>query len=349
MKQITKKFLYLLFTSILFLQHHLKPADKVIQNLHRYIWANYNHAGGKFNEAQKWYDAIFLSNQSSIHTYKGYIHLLRDIGKFQQIVNLIPKLESNTAITDDPGIQLIFIQSLEKTGRINEATNRLITANNKYKGDQEIAFHTANLYLRRKEPKNALIVIDNFLSNCPHKPNNFIFYFLKSQILVNLNQKEKAVEQIKKCLEIHPNFDKGWLFYALLEEQQGNLGEAIKAFTTYLNLSGGNKEVEQHLLQLILKQRTLSQQNKSINIEADVFKHTKLLFEQKRYHEALEQLQHYLNQNSHNSKIHNQIKINYRSDEYKKSLAMVKQILQKIDYIDKKQMFNQAITKIWKS
>jgi len=268
--------------------------DKKAQNIHRYMWANYKHAGGKLEEAKKWYNEIMDDTNKSIYPYKGYIYLLRDTGQIQEIVSLIPKLESHTSITNDPAIQLVFIQALEKTGNRDQAIKKIITVNDQHKGHQEIAFFTANLYLKRNEPKNALIVIDNFLQNCQRKPNNFIFYFLKAQILLSLKEKEKAREQVTQCLQMHPNFDKGWLFYAMLEEELGNIHDAIKAFTTFLELVGGNKPVEQHVLKLILKQKMDKNKTDMISIDGTTVKKALLLFEQKRFQEALDQLQNYL-------------------------------------------------------
>jgi len=321
MKQIIKIVL-LPFFLIITIQNSTILADKETQNLHRYIWANYLD---NLDVAQKWYETIFASDKASIHTYKGYIYLLKNTGKFQQIVLLIPKVEADKTITDDPSIQLIFIQALEKTGHRNEAALQLIKTNNKYKDHQEIAFHTATLHIRRKELKSALIVIDNFLSNCSHRPNNFMFYFLKSQILVQLNQHEQALEQIKKCLEIHPSFDKGWLFYAMLREKDNKLNESIKAYTTYLELTSDNKEVERHLLQLIFKQTMVNQQSKSITIDASILKRAILLFEQKRYREAIERLKHHLNKKSELNA--DNPKVSIRLNVCKKELKLVKQKL----------------------
>jgi len=320
-----------LIVTLLILSAPLKAVttDNETQNLHRFIWANYNQASGNLDESRKWYDEIFSSDKASIHTYRSYLYYLRDTNNFQRIVSLIPKLEAHTSLVDDPSIQLIFIQALEKAGQQKEAVERLIKVNDKYKGHQEIAFFTANLYLRRKEPKSALIVIDNFLRNCSHRPNNFIFYFLKGQILVQLDQVDRAIKQIKQCLEMHPNFEKGWLFYAMLEEKQGELDNAIKSYLTYLELTGGNREVERHLIQILLKQSMTKQQSKSISLDASVVKKAIILFEQKRYQEALEHLRENLNKKSDNSR-----KVQVKCDEYQQSLKCVEHKVNEIVYSD---------------
>jgi len=305
------------------------------QNLHRYMWANYNHSGGKLSEAQKWYDTIFATSNPSINNYKGYLSFLRDTNNYSKIIELIPTLDAHKTLKEDPAVQLIIIQALEKTDQKQNAVDRLIDANNLHKDHQELAFFTANLYVRRKEPKNALIVIDNFLKECTQRPNNFIFYFLKSQILVQLNQVDQAIKHLNQCLGMHPNFDKGWLFYSMLNEKQNNIDNAIKGYITYLELIGGNKEVERHLIQLVLKQNMLKEPQKSISIDPSALKQIVILFQQKRYQKGLEELQEHINKKIGQRKANIKHNTTFTINEYKKTLRCVQNKLDKMLKIDK--------------
>lgn len=263
------------------------------QNWHRYFWANYEQFGGNNTTAQQWYTALLTENDSA-HLYKGYLHFLHAIGDYTQILSLMAKFDS--VFSDDPNIQYIFVQALEKKGKQEEAEKRLFHLSNKFKTHQEIAFHTANAYIRRKELSNALNVIDTLLNNSPQKPNNFIFYFLKSQINMQLNKKDDALENVKRSLEIHPAFDKGWLLYALIEEQRGDLDNAIKGYTTFLELTGTNKQIEQHLLNLIFKQKMIRQNNPYLMVDMPCLQKALLLFEKQKYHEALQEVDQCLEQ-----------------------------------------------------
>ena len=172
-----------------------------------------------------------------------------------------------------------------------ESDDRYLKLANQFKTDQTIAFQAANIYMRRKEPENAIATIDSLLNNSPRKPNNFIFHFLKSQIYVQLNNKEKALESIKACLAMQPRFDKGWLLLALLEEQAGRLGEAIKGYTTFLETTtGGNHDIERHLLQLVFKQKLLQNNTKTAMLSESCFAKAMRLFENKEYANALAQI-----------------------------------------------------------
>jgi len=263
-------------------------------NLHPYIWANYNHFAGNTKATHHWYQKIF-SSPGSIYTYKGYIHFLYDLGQYQQIIKLIDSL--NTIFSQDPDTQRIFALAFEKTNNQAQADERFIRLNDQFKSHQEIALHTANVYLRKKEPENALKVIDNLLNSSPKKPNYFIFHFLKAQIYTQLNKHQDARTHIKKSLEMHPQFDKGWLLFAILEEQAGKIDEAIKGYTTFLEITGGsNKTIEQRLLALILQQKMAEKNNQPLFLNRSCFNKALLLFKQKQYTRALDQIDKCLKQ-----------------------------------------------------
>lgn len=261
------------------------------QDLHNYTMAAYYQFAGKMKLSYAFYKQL-IEEDAPIYIYNGYIHLLFDTQNYQHILQLIPKLEDLFA--QDASLQLIFAQVLEKTGKHDQADEKFIKLNDKFKTNQEIAFSAANSFLRRKEPENAIHVIDKLLNTAPPRPNNFIFYFLKSQIYMQLNDKHEALKNVKKSLDLHPRFDKGLLLHALLNEQVGELEDAIKGYSKFLEVSGGaNREVEQHLLQLIFKQkiqqRDLGKSN-SITLNKQCFDKALSFFDQKQFEKAIEQI-----------------------------------------------------------
>lgn len=258
-------------------------------NIHRYMLANYNQFAGKKEIAYKWYQEIF-KGEHPLFVYKGYAHLLFDMRQYKALLPLIAKVEPLTK--KDPEFGLIFGLALENTGNIAAADTLFISLNDAFKHNQETTFYAVNAYVRRKEPENALRIIDTFLNASARKPNNFVFYFLKAQIYAKLNNLPQALSNIKSCLELQPAFDKGWLMLALLEENAGRLHEAIKGYHTFLEISGSNQEIEQHLLKLAFQQ-SKQQENPLLVSSNDL--HKALAFvEKKEYPAALTAVKKFL-------------------------------------------------------
>ncbi|MGB8367537.1 MAG: tetratricopeptide repeat protein, partial [Candidatus Babeliales bacterium] len=222
------------------------------------------------------------------------------LNQYQDIIKFAGSLNAHFA--KDPEIQRIFAISFEKMNNHAQADERFIRLNDQFKDHQEIALQTINVYLRKKEPENALKVIDHLLDSSPKKPNIFIFYFLKAQICMQLNKQEDARTHIKKSLEMHPQFDKGWLLFAILEEQAGKIDAAIKGYTTFLEVTTEpNKAIEQRLLALALKQKMEEKSKQPLLVNRSCFDKALLLFKQKQYTRALEQIDQCLKQSPDNN------------------------------------------------
>lgn len=228
-------------------------AKEEVQNLQRYILANYYQFGNHLTQAQQWYSAI-IPDQDSINVYLGYIPFLATNQAFNQIVELIPKLDE--PFKNNQEMQMAFATALEQVGNKKEAHKRFIILNDKDKANQELAFKVAQIYVENAEPENALKVIDTLLNNCPGRPNNFIFHFMKAQIYLQLNKKELALAAVKQTIQTYPKFDKGWLLYAALQEQEGRLQEAINGYTSFLeHTTVANADIERHLMALTFRQK----------------------------------------------------------------------------------------------
>ena len=269
-------------------------ADTSAQNLARYMMANYYQFGNDLSKAGHWYSQV-TPDEQSVQIYTGYIPYLAASGAFNQIVPLIPQLDER--FKNNQEMQLIFANALEQTGNKQEAQNRLVTLNEQHKANQELAFKVVQMYLERAEPENALSVIKNLLNNSPRRPNNFIFLFMESQIYMQLNKKPEALAAIKQCIETYPKFDKSWLLYAVLHEQEGKIEEAIKGYTTFLEISPqANAEIERHLIMLAYRQKMHTKQlpdgKKCLNLAAQ-------FFDKKEYDKALENIEQCLAQTPH--------------------------------------------------
>jgi predicted Zn-dependent protease len=265
---------------------------------HRYFWANYKHFSGNIPHAHDWYKRLF-SCDNSVYTYKGYLTFLASTNQFKQIIDLMPSLSKKFA--QDPDVQLSFVLALQKTKQLKKADDLIISLSQSFKTHSEIALLAAQTYMQKKEPENALLTIDAFLNNTARRPNNFVFYFLKSHIYVQVNQFSQALENIQKCLELHPHFDKGWLLCASLYEKEGKIKEALSGYTTFLELSGGNSQVEQHLMTLMLKHKSIEDNKHNFLSHKVGLDNALILFKQQRYTSALTHISSCLEQDPTNN------------------------------------------------
>ncbi len=254
-------------------------------DIHKYLWANYHQFSGHAQEAHSWYQKV-LETGGSIYAYKGYIHFLFDTRQFQQIALLIPKLTNTFAF--DVDIQLIFSHTLQSLGQFDESDKLILSLQDTNNAHQEVSFQAAQIYLRRKEPENALAVIDKYFNNAVRKPNDFIFHFFRSQIYLQLKRPHEALVSVRKSVEMFPRFDKGWLLFAMLEEQSGNLEQAIKGYSAFLELTNdNNNEIHNHLLGLMFRQKMTEQQSYSPLHTKTPFEKSLLYFKQQNFTQAL--------------------------------------------------------------
>ena len=267
-------------------------------SIHNYFWANYQQFKGNGSEAQEGYTKIFKNKTPCcLYSYRGYIHFLFENKRFEEIYALIPTVDER--FKKDPNLQLICIAVLEKMGKQNEADERLIALQSNFTQNAEITLQTAQTYLRRKEPKNALLIIDKMLNSAPRKPNNFVFYFLKAQIYVQLNDLPKALEASKESIVLYPYFDKGWLLIASLQEQIGQLENAIDGYKKFLSITKvPTQYVEQHLFNLMLRQKMHGKlTNTPVTMKMTCYQKALQLFSQQEHTAALSQIESCLSQN----------------------------------------------------
>jgi len=304
-------------TALLLYQIEIKP------NLHEYMWANYQQFAGNLGVAGKRYQELFTTHKAPIYCYKGYVHYLEKTGKFKEIISLTQTI--NDTFNQDPDLQLILINALKKDNQKTAAIKQLIHAYELFPLHTHIVFETASMYTEQKELTNALQVIDKLLNNVSSQPNFFIFHFMKSQIYVQLGQLDKALESVKKSLDMHDTFEQGWLMRATIEEELGQLNNAITGYANFLKLTQQpNQQVAQHLMQLSLKQKMVQAQAPAVETNQSSLEKAMLLYQQKNYAQALDAIETHLTHHPDN--------IDAR--------------LIKIQLLSDMQQFNRAITQL---
>lgn len=277
------------------------PYISYANQFHNYFWANYQQFSGNRDETRKWYNHIFSDANHSLLNNKGYLHFLSDSNDHKKIVELMPKVEK--AFAKDPDVQLIFVTALRAVGKKDTADNRIVELSRTFKHHTELVFNAAETLVQRKELKNALALLDDYLNNAPRRPNNFIFYFLKGKIYMQLKDYTQARTFLQQCIDAHPRFPQGWLLKAMLEEESGQLDQAIKGFSSYLELSGPNKQIERHLLELALKQKASQKKSSTVVLNRPCLQQALMLFEKQQYHAALAHINTCLARNEHDGQM----------------------------------------------
>ncbi len=273
--------------------------------------------------AGKRYNALFATQKAPIYCYKGYIPYLEKIGRFKEIITLTSTI--NDTFKQDPDLQLILINALKKDNQKDAAKKQLVHAYTTFPHHTHIVFETASMYIEQKELSNALQIIDKLLNNVSSQSNFFIFHFMKAQLYVQLNQLDKALDSVKKSLEMHDTFDQGWLMRATIEEELGQLTHAIAGYSNFLRLTHQpNQQVAHHLMQLSLKEKMLQSHAPSVNTNQSLLEKATLLYQQKHYTQALDSIEAYLTQHTHNAQAR----------------------LMKIQILSDMQQFNRAITQL---
>lgn len=263
--------------------------DQTAQNIMHHMLGEYERAGANLDKASYHYSYIINAEKAPQQAFKGYVQLLSTKKQYQDIIALIPKLDA--VFDHDPVVELAIIEALDNTREKKQAIERLLKVVFKYPKHQEIVFRGVQAYVALQELDNAIHAIDTYLDNPTPMPNAFMFHFLKAQILMQMGRRQEALESVKNSIKVQSHFDKSWLLQAVLEEQAGNIDNAIKGFTTYLDLVGHDPAIQNHLMQLMFSQKMIKEKDNSVIKVEPCHKKALLLYEQKQPKPALEQLE----------------------------------------------------------
>ncbi len=281
--------LALIFTCIWITQ---RTTPFSINDLHYSFWADYNQFNNRPQVAMNWYNKALAKKDIPGYRYKGLLHLFKRTNNVDKIISFIPSLEKTCC--NDTEIQLLFAQSLQEAGQHAAADQKFLSLLHKAKDNQRIAFQAAQIFMKRKEPENAISTIKDYLAHTQGNPNNFIFHFLAAQAYLSLDKKREAIEQLAQSVSLNQSFDKGWLLYALLNEQTGETSKAIEGYTNYLQETDRpSAQIQEHLLRLAFKEKLQKMNRKEININTKYLEKILAYFKERKYREALKMITEY--------------------------------------------------------
>jgi len=289
-----------------------KIKQKILKNpLHAVFWGVYSQK----KSPKKTFETLTKHLKDNKYVYKWLINFLHKTKNFFQVRQLLPKIKKMfpELLKKDPGTGFKMAYALLKQVKIqtqkmpkiiyNQIMDILVPLNKKFQSNQQVASLTAMLYDLNNDPRNAIAVAKKYLnSSAAAKPTDFITYFKNAGRYASLSEihkanktkshkkLKKALINIKKSLDLQPRFPNSWLVSASIKEKLGKLDDAIKDCKKAIKITGPNKKMIQVLLSLFFKQKKVQYKKNMFKIESQCFMNALMLFKQKKYNEALEQL-----------------------------------------------------------
>lgn len=225
-------------------------------NYSNYLKACYLHAQGKGKQSFDAYQQL-ISRNPTAYVYDGFFRLLFDVGQFKAITTTFEKQQEKftTAFKDNLDIKLILAQSYLQSDQDEKAETLFAELADAYPDNDQIAYFKALGFMKNESFDKAQAYLNECLENQTFRSKHFLFHFLKSKIYLHNNHHKEALAEIEKSLELFPKFDRGWLFKAMLLEQQGAINDAISGYQRFLTIVGREESVEKQLIQLLFLQK----------------------------------------------------------------------------------------------
>lgn len=225
-----------------------------------FLKAMRQHQQGNVKEALTNYQKV-INNKDLMSPYEGYIRLLFDTGQHQTIIDLFEKKgpEFTKKFENNCEIQLARAQSYLALNQEEKAHALLTVLAQANPNDPQVAYYSAASLVQKHDSKGALAFIEKCLKKEAFKNRHFLFLFLESKIHLQVKDFAKALASIDESLKRFPRFDRGWLFKAMLLEQQGRINEAINGYQHFLDIAGSDETIEKQLVQLLFMQQRFAE------------------------------------------------------------------------------------------
>lgn len=218
--------------------------------------ANYLHAKGDNNGALNAFDSI-MKTKSSPHMLNPYLQALFDSEKFDKLVQVYEshKKDIDASLAKNYMTKAFIAQAYLVTKKNAKARHFFDELLSEHGNDVQLCYFIAVGYLKTRHYSAAIKLLQECVNNQALKARHYLFHFLLSKAQLETNHPKEAMVSIEQSIEQFPKFDRGWLFRAILFEQQGKIDEAIKGYKQFLNLAGRDQSIEKQLIQLLFNQQ----------------------------------------------------------------------------------------------
>lgn len=221
------------------------------KNYHLYLSGSYDMAANP-NKAVLKFEKL-KRTESSIYFYDNYIRFLFLTNQFEAIVNLDQKIKD--AFKGNLEIEKIFAQAYFYVGRGDNSESYLNKLIESHPNDVQLTYFKAVSLIKANKLEEAIQFVNNCLENKNLESKYFLFDFLMSKIYLQKNQLDQALKYVNKSLDLFPDFEKGWLLKSVIQEQQGQIMQAIAGYKKFLDIVGTDEPVEKQLVRLLFVEK----------------------------------------------------------------------------------------------
>lgn len=240
------------------------PVDVVDDKAHLYdqfLRATYFHAHGDNEAALRAFTKIMQRRQAAQHAFEPYLQVLFDAENFPALLSVYKKNRKkvDALMAKKPMTKAFIAQAYLSTGQELKAKKMFDELVKESPNNVQLCYFIAVGYIKSGRKELAVNFLQHCVANPALKNKHYLFYFLLSKSYLELKRPNEAMASIELSIEQFPKFDRGWLFRAILHEQQGKISEAIKGYKRFLDLTGRDQSIEKQLVQLLFGQQRFSE------------------------------------------------------------------------------------------
>lgn len=225
-----------------------------------YLQATYWHAKGDNENAIKSFSSI-MKKKSSEHVLEPYLQSLFDGERFTTFVQVYEdnKKKIDALCSKNYMIKAYLAQAYLAISKESKAQALFQELMRDHSNDVQMCYFTAVGYLKTKRHGAAIKLLQDCIANPELKNKHYLFHFLLSKAHLETNRPTEAMASIEQSIAQFPKFERGWLFKAILHEQQGKINEAINGYKKFLDITGRDQSIEKQLVQLLFNQQRYSE------------------------------------------------------------------------------------------
>ncbi len=222
----------------------------------QFMQATYLNAKGKNEGAIQSFNNA-MKTRPSEHMFEPYLQALFDGERFSTLVKTYEdnKKKIDTLCSKNHMIKAYLAQAYLAVNKEPKAQALFQELIRDHGNDVQMCYFAAVGYLKTKRLPAAVKLLQECIANVELKNKHYLFHFLLSKAHLEANRPTEAMVSIEQSIAQFPKFDRGWLFKAILHEQQGKINEAIQGYKKFLAITGRDQSIEKQLVQLLFNQQ----------------------------------------------------------------------------------------------